>query len=274
MDPDDSQPILPLEGLHVLHLFCEVDHASWAILDARQKVEAKTTLSALVAEIRSTPRTQLLCFSMVSPKADIGFMLVTPDLQQLDHFSKRLTLALGPDILSPVFSWLSMTERSEYTTTEEEYAVSLMAEESLTSGTPEFEEKLAAFRTRMSKYLQDRLEPNLPDWPVFCFYPMSKRRIAGQNWYGLTFEARKELMAGHAKVGRTFAGRIRQLITGSTGLDQGEWGVTLFARSTSEIKQIVYEMRFDAVSVHYAEFGDFYIGIQLPLDVLFARLEL
>jgi chlorite dismutase len=168
-----------------------------------------------------------------------------------------------------------MTERSEYTTSDTEYAASLETEEKLAPGSPEFEEKMTAFRTRMTKYLKDRLEPNLPDWPVVCFYPMSKRRGSdGQNWYALEFDARKKLMAGHARVGRTYSGRVLQLITGSTGLDDMEWGVTLFAKTTSEVKAIVYEMRFDEVSAQYAEFGEFFIGLQMPLNALFARLAL
>ncbi len=123
--------------------------------------------------------------------------------------------------------------------------------------------------------MKDRLEPNLPDWPVVCFYPMLKRRGApGQNWYALDFETRKKLMLGHARVGRTYHGRVLQLVTGSTGLDDMEWGVTLFSRSTSDIKAIVYEMRFDEVSAQYAEFGEFFIGLQMPLDSLFARVSL
>ena len=142
-------------------------------------------------------------------------------------------------------------------------------------GSPEFEEKMAGFRARMAKYLSDRLQPLLPDWPVVCFYPMSKRRAGpGQNWYALDFPSRRKLMGGHARVGRTYAGRVLQLITGSTGLDDMEWAVTLFAKTTSEIKAIVYEMRFDEVSAQYAEFGEFFIGLQMPLDSLFARLNL
>jgi chlorite dismutase len=112
----------------------------------------------------------------------------------------------------------------------------------------------------------------LPDWPVICFYPMSKRRSGGDNWYSLPYDERRRLMAGHARVGRTYSGRILQLITGSTGLDEYEWGVTLLAKDTIDIKSIVYEMRFDEVSARYAEFGDFYIGLQLPLDKLFGRV--
>ncbi|MCB1091814.1 MAG: chlorite dismutase family protein, partial [Verrucomicrobiae bacterium] len=93
-------------------------------------------------------------------------------------------------------------------------------------------------------------------------------------WYDLDFESRRELMLGHAKVGRTYAGRVRQLITGSTGLDEAEWGVTLFSHNTQDIKEIVYEMRFDKASALYGEFGDFYIGLQVPLDELFRRVGL
>ena len=128
------------------------------------------------------------------------------------------------------------------------------------------------FDERMEHYLKHRLYPVLPDWPVICFYPMSKRRSGEDNWYSLPFEARKDLMAGHARVGRTYSGKILQLITGSTGLDEYEWGVTLLAKDTIHIKEIVYEMRFDEVTAKYGEFGDFYIGMQLPLDELFRRV--
>jgi chlorite dismutase len=148
----------------------------------------------------------------------------------------------------------------------------LGTEEGLVEGTPEFEAGLKAFDERMAHYLKHRLYPVLPDWPVICFYPMSKRRNGADNWYALDFEARKKLMAGHARVGRTYSGRILQLITGSTGLDEFEWGVTLLAKDTIDIKSIVYEMRFDEVTARYGEFGDFYIGMQLPLDVLFRRI--
>lgn len=268
-------PVYPVEGRHVVHLFFRVDYAAWDLLEGSQRIVAKTALASLVQEIRATPATQLLTLSIVSPKADLGFMLLTRDLQTADSHAKQLALALGPGILTPEFSWLSMTERSEYTTSESDYARQLEHDEKVVPGSPDFEEKMVAFRTRMAKYLRDRLEPNLPDWPVVCFYPMSKRRAGpGQNWYALDFETRKKLMSGHARVGRQYAGRVLQLITGSTGLDDMEWAVSLFARTTSEIKAIVYEMRFDEVSAQYAEFGEFFIGLQMPLDSLFARLNL
>ncbi len=256
-----------------MHLFYHVDHAQWALYSDEEKRQAKTRLTELVQEIRATPDTHLLIFSVATPKADLGFMLLTPDLQVANMFEKQLSLSLGPEILSPTYSYLSQTESSEYTTTREQYAAdTLIGEERLVEGSPEFEAGLKAFDERMAHYLQHRLYPVLPDWPVICFYPMSKRRNGGDNWYALDFEARKKLMAGHARVGRTYSGRILQLITGSTGLDEFEWGVTLLAKDTIDIKSIVYEMRFDEVTARYGEFGDFYIGMQLPLDVLFRRI--
>ena len=270
---DPIPTLVPREGWHVMHLFYQVDHVHWSLLSDEEKREGKTRLTELVGEIRSTPDTHLLTFAVATPKADLGFMLLTPDLQTANAFEKQLTLALGPGALHPVYSYLSQTERSEYTTTAEQYAAeTLQGEKGMQPGTAEFDAAMREFEDRMAHYLKHRLYPVLPDWPAICFYPMSKRRNGDDNWYALPFERRKELMGGHARTGRTYSGRILQLITGSTGLDEFEWGVTLLAKDTIDIKAIVYEMRFDEVSARYAEFGDFYIGMQLPLDELFRRI--
>lgn len=269
-----SSKLVAREGWVVMHLFYHLEYATWELLGSDIQRQAKTDLAKLVQEIRAQEDTQLLTFSMVSPKADLGFMLLTPDLHTANAFEKQLSLSLGPEILSPVYSYLSMTERSEYTTTEEQYRQQLVDEEGLTAGSAELEAKVQEFNARMEKYLQHRLYPNLPEWPIFCFYPMSKRRSGNDNWYSLTFDQRKELMGGHAKLGRQWSGKILQLVTGSTGLDDAEWGVTLFGHDLIDLKEIVYQMRFDEVSARYGEFGEFYIGLQLPLDELFERLAL
>ena len=116
METPSPDPVLPGEGRHVLHLFFRVDYAAWDLLEGSHRIAAKTALASLVQEIRATPATQLLTFSIVSPKADLGFMLLTSDLHIADAYAKQLALALGPGILMPEFSWFSMTERSEYTT--------------------------------------------------------------------------------------------------------------------------------------------------------------
>ena len=265
----------PKEGWHVLHLFYQIDHGQWSMLDAEEQLDAKTELSKLIQQIRSTPETQLLTFSVVSPKADIAFMMLTPDLHTANIFEKKLTRSLGADILTPCYSYLSLTETGEYMTSPEEYAAeTLKGEQGLKEDSDEFRNALEEFSTRITKYAQDKLYPNLPDWPLFCFYSMGKRRGELNNWYALEHGARKKLMAAHGRVGRQWHGKIRQLITGSVGLDESEWGVTLFSKDSYEIKEIVYRMRFDEVTVKYGEFGDFYIGIQLPLDELFRRLGL
>ncbi len=272
---DSPTTLVPAEGWHVMHLFYSIDHSQWSLLTDGEQRQAKTELSELVQEIRAHEDTQLLIYAIATPKADIGFMLLTPDLLDATYFEKRLTLALGVDVLTPTYSYLSQTERSEYTTTSEKYGKdTLIGEEGMTEGSEEYIAALKDFDDRMVHYLKHRMYPVLPDWPAICFYPMSKRRAAHDdyNWYMLDHDARAKLMKGHMKTGRKYSGKILQLITGSTGLDEHEWGVTLLAKDTIEIKNIVYEMRFDEVSARYADFGDFYIGMQLPLNELFKRI--
>jgi chlorite dismutase len=269
---DKSTTLIPEEGWHCLHLFYRIEYGQWQLLSREEQTAAKTNLSQVVQEIRAMPSTQLVTLSIVTPKADLGFMLITPDLHDANKMENQLSLSLGPDMLAPVYSYLSLTEESEYITSEQEYTQTLDA--GTRNNPAKLDEALAAFRERIKHYREERVYPTLPDWPVVCFYNMSKRRGEQRNWYALPYEERRKLMKGHAGVGREFAGKVKQLITGSTGLDDAEWGVTLFARDTFQIKAIVYKMRFDPVSADYAEFGEFFIGIQLPLDELFRRLQL
>src|SRR5438552_1665966 len=269
---DKNAALVPEEGWHCLHLFYRIEHGQWQLLNREEQKAAKTNLSSLVQEVRAMDSTQLLTLSIVTPKADIGFMLITPDLHNANKIEKQLSLSLGADVLTPVYSYLSLTEESEYITSGEEYAQTL--EPSVRNDSAKLDEALTTFRERMKHYRQERVYPTLPDWPVVCFYNMTKSRGELRHLYALPYDERRKLMKGHASVGREFAGKVKQLITGSTGLDDAEWGVTLFARDTFQIKAIVYKMRFDAVSAEYADFGEFYIGIQLPLDELFRRLHL
>ena len=269
---DKNTALVPEEGWHCLHLFYQIEYGQWQLLSREEQNAAKTNLSSLVQDVRAMELTQLLTLAMVTPKADLGFMLITPDLHNANKIEKRLSLSLGADVLTPVYSYLSLTEESEYITSEDEYAQTL--EPNIRNDPAKLAEATNSFRERMKHYRQQRVYPTLPDWPVVCFYNMSKRRGEHRNWYALPFDERRELMKGHANVGREFAGKVKQLITGSTGLDDAEWGVTLFSRDTFQIKAIVYKMRFDPVSAEYADFGEFYIGIQLPLDELFRRLQL
>jgi peroxiredoxin len=267
------KPLQPAEGLGALHLFYRVNLPAWRAQPEAQRNQALTDLENIVQAARSEPRSTVVTLSVLS-RADLGFMILMPDLQQLNAVEKQIAASLGPNVLVPEFSYLSLTERSEYTQKDEDYALELEQEQKIMRGSPESEAKLAEFRERIALYRHERLYPNLPPWEYFCFYPMSKRRGPGQNWYALDFEARRKLMGGHMRVGRTFAGRVRQLVTGSTGTADWEWGVTLFAHDPADIKSIVYEMRFDEVSHTYAEFGPFYNGLPLPLRDIYQRLLL
>src|SRR5438132_3563638 len=176
---DKSTALVPQEGWHCLHLYYRIEYGQWQLFSREEQNAAKTNLAAIVQEVRAMDSTQLLTLSVVTPKADIGFMLITPDLQTANRIEKRITTSLGADVLTPVYSYLSLTEESEYITTEEEYVATLDPE---TKRDPaKLEEALNIFRERMKHYRQERVYPTLPDWPVVCFYNMSKRRGEQRN---------------------------------------------------------------------------------------------
>ena len=242
-------PVSPSIGWGVLHLFYRVDRTRSVGSGA-----AKPVIDAIAA--LEADGHQAVVFSVLGHKADLGVMAVGPDLARLQQFQQELLD--GP--LVPEYSYVSLTEQSEYAQTEDDERARLASDEQITD-VDEIEARLGVWRDRITHYREQRIHPRLPAKATLCFYPMSKRRAGADNWYSLDFDARKDLMAGHAKVGRTYAGRVVQLITGSTGLDEFEWGVTLFADDPAALKEIVYEMRFDEVSARYGEFGPFITGL-------------
>jgi chlorite dismutase len=203
----------------------------------------------------------------VGNKADLAFIIYAAELAQLSAIHRQLEAAFPVGTLDPVYSFLSVTELPEYVTTEDDLIRGLKAE-GLHEGSEVYNQKLEAGKKRQAEYEHFRLNPEMPDWEIMAFYPMSKRRSGNDNWYMLDFEARKKLMLGHARVGRKYGGKISQLITGATGIDDWEWAVTLMAHQTDALKDIVYEMRFDEVSARYGEFGPFYVNMRLqPADI-------
>jgi chlorite dismutase len=233
----------------VVHLF----------LRARRGEDAAGLLEDVLA-FDAADDQQVVAFSVLGGRADLGLMALGPDLDALDRFAKRVLA--GP--VEHVASFVSLTELSEYTTTEDDERARLRAE-----GDTDVEAKLAEWNERMAVYRRHRLYPRLPQRRVISFYPMAKTRRPGANWYSLGFEDRRRLMLGHGRVGRNYAGRVLQLITGATGIDDWEWGVTLLADDPAAIKDIVYEMRFDEVSAVYGEFGPFWTGLVMsPRDAL------
>lgn len=252
----------PSVGWGVLHLYYRIDRER-ASADAGGGKPVLDAIASLEADGH-----QALALAMLGQKADLGLIALGPDLARLQSFQHEVLDAP----IEPVWSYFSLTELSEYTSTEDDERGRLAREEGLDGA--ELEEKLGVWRERMAHYQEHRIHPRLPAKQCCCFYPMSKRRSGADNWYELPFDARKELMGGHARVGRQYAGRVLQLITGSTGLDDWEWGVTLLADDPVALKEIVYEMRFDPVSARYAEFGPFFTGLVLPPDEACRRVGL
>jgi chlorite dismutase len=219
-----------------------VPSIGWNVIHLFVKPSGSVDVAAIQAAKDAAEKAgcQVIMAAIVGHKADACVMVLGEDLWDL----RRLQTALERAGLDVVESYVSLTEISEYA-----------------EGTPE-------------KILEARLHPNLPPegMRAFCFYPMSKRRGEEHNWYSLPFEERKTLMREHGKSGRNFAGRIIQVVTGSTGLDDWEWGVTLFGGKPDDVKDCVYTMRFDEASTLYAEFGPFYTGMVGSVDEVFSSL--
>jgi chlorite dismutase len=213
----------------------------WGALHLFCKVAPLADAAAIAAAVEAVEGDdhQVVPVAILGHKADVAFLAIGPDLWRL----RRLQTDLQAAGLEIVDSYVSLTELSEYS-----------------ANVPE-------------KQKTARLHPVLPPEGMtsFCFYPMSKRRAVGQNWFTLPYEERLELMYEHGTSGRKFAGRIVQLVTGSTGIDDWEWGVTLFGKHPDDLKDCVYTMRFDQASAHYAEFGPFYAGLLGPLDEILTR---
>lgn len=261
-------------GIHVMHLFHRIDRVRWSQLPAGESARTRDRIEALCAANASASHPRLVSFAHVGGKADVAFMLYAADLGQLGKMHRDLEACFPPGVLHTVYSYLSVTELTEYMPTEEDNRRMLTEQEKLEPGSEAYEKRWNEMDARRKEYEHYRLYPELPDWEVMCFYPMNKRRSGSDNWYSLDTATRKKLMGGHARVGRKYAGRISQLITGSTGLDDWEWGVTLMAHQVDAIKEIVYEMRFDEVSARYGEFGEFYVNLRLQPAALWEHLGL
>jgi hydrogen peroxide-dependent heme synthase len=267
-----AHPVTPSQGWGVLHLFFHLRRD--VLADPHfDREQAGRALLAVLEGFAAAEAQQVLAFSVLGQKADLGLMALGPDLARLDALAVELAASPLGVALVPAGSYVSLTELSEYTPTDADEARRLVEAEGIAEGTPEHDEALEAFRTRMAAYAEHRLHPQLPQRAAIGFYPMSKRREGDDNWYLLPFEERKRLMGGHARVGRGYAGRILQLITGSVGLDDWEWGVTLLADDPKALRDVVYEMRFDEVSARYGEFGPFVTGLCMPPAQLLRHLR-
>jgi hydrogen peroxide-dependent heme synthase len=251
--------IEPSSGWHVNHLFYRFDRDRLARMTTAERAAGVAAFAAAVDPAGPAAPRRLQAWLVAGHKADFGLVVMDPSPLAVDAVHQRLLAGPLGAAVEPTYSFVSLTEVSEYVPSVEQYAARLVAEGEVPDS-PAYTAKVQGYAAREPAMRQARLEPELPPWPNACFYPMNKKRKVGENWFTLPFAERSRLMAEHAKSGMTFGGRVTQLITVSVGLDDWEWGVTLWAKRPDFLKEIVYTMRFDEASARYAEFGPFYVG--------------
>lgn len=246
-----NEAAVTLDGWYALHDFRSIDWASWKLVSKEERQEAVEEFIAYLGKINEADVAKTgshAFYAIVGQKAD--FMLMTlretmDELQELEADFNKLAIS---DFTIPSYSYVSVVELSSYLggdSDEDPY---------------------------QNEHVRSRIYPELPRSKYVCFYPMDKRRQGDDNWYMLPMEKRKELMRSHGMIGRTYAGKVKQIITGSVGFDDHEWGVTLFADDVLQFKKLVYEMRFDEVSARYGEFGSFLVGNILDKEKLLKLL--
>ncbi len=245
------------EGWYALHDLRHIEWDAWREAPEREREHAlEEGIEHLQShvDLDDSDAGGSAVFSVVGHKADVLILHLRPTLEALDRAERRFESTAFAGFTERASSYVSVTEVSGY------------MHEDLVDGIEDIED------TGMRNYMQQRIYPTIPDAECVCFYPMDKRRDPEYNWYDLPFEERAEYMSAHGEIGREYAGKVSQIITGSVGLDDYEWGVTLFADDMTDVKHLLYEMRFDPSSSKFAEFGPFYVGRRFPPSDLPALL--
>lgn len=251
--------LTPVQGMHCSHYFYRWKRDVLASI-GREKVqqELPAFLAAITPADSDRPE-RFQSFIISGHKADFATVMMDSCPLKLDKTHQRIMATCLGAAIEPVYSFVSMSEISEYLPNKEQYAAKLIRSGE-DAGSATFQAKVASYEKRLPMMHAQRLAPEFPSWPAMCFYPMNKARNVGANWFLEPFSARTEMMAEHAQSGMAFAGRVTQLVTASVGVDDWEWGVTLWARNPQFLKDIVYTMRFDQASARYGQFGAFYVG--------------
>jgi chlorite dismutase len=261
-------PVVPetLEGWSLLHLMYRVrwDRLRDATAADRERMADEAVRALTVPDAGATAYVQLL-----GHKADLMFICFRRDFEQLAQAQLALSRSVLHDVLEPTTSYVSIVELGMYEMTAKLHE-QLGAR--FKPGSDEFEQAFDAEMRTQEQRVVSRLFLDVPKWRYVCFYPMNKRRGEMQNWYSESFERRASMMREHGMIGRGYAGRVTQIISGSIGYDDWEWGVDLFAQDPLVFKKLIYEMRFDEASAKFAEFGPFYTGVQFAPQHLPAYL--
>ena len=270
-----AMPPVPLsvEGASVLHQMMRFRRPAWRALSdaARTEIlqEATTALAALETPAEGR---QSAMFSMLGHKGDLMFIHFRRDFEELKTVQQELARLRLSDFLEPTTSYLSIVELGIYESTAKVYTS--LIDKGIQPFSPEWKAELESTLARHRQAMAPRLWPEIPPAKYACFYPMDRKRGETKNWYEESLNDRQRMMEKHGAVGRRYAGEVKQIISGSIGLDDWEWGVDLFSEDPAVFKRLIYEMRFDEVSAVYALFGSFYIGVRLPSADLAQALQL
>ena len=260
---------LTLEGFHVLHQFFRFDWKSWRSCaeGEREKIvnEAVSALQRLERNA-ATSAVQSALFSELGHKGDLILVHFRNSLEELNQVELDLAQTQLYDFLTPVHSYVSVIELGLYESTRKTYEAA--AAKGFEQHSADWNAEVEASLKRGTEAMRPRLFPAVPETKYLCFYPMDRKRAEQVNWYTVPFAERQRMMHEHGLIGRRYGDQVRQIITGSIGYDDWEWGVDLFADDPVVFKKLIYEMRFDEVSAIYALFGQFFIGVRLPVEKL------
>lgn len=258
---------LTLEGSSVLHQMFRFDWKAWRRISGaeRERIAEQTTRFIEELERGTGDRSpcQSAIYSQLGHKGDLMMIHVRESVEALNRVEMQLAQTEFHDFLDVKYSYLSVVELGLYESSAKTYAT--LAANGLEAHTPEWNAAVEDVLKRQSEAMAPRLYPSIPPAKYLCFYPMDRRRGEQVNWYTVSMEERQRMMHEHGLIGRRYAGAVRQIITGSIGWDDWEWGVDLFADDPLVFKKLIYEMRFDEVSALYALFGPFYMGVRLPV---------
>jgi peroxiredoxin len=257
-----SLPPVPLtiEGASVLHQMMRVRWSAWKALSAEQRSEIVEEASGVLAEMEQNSNGSSAAFSLLGHKGDLILVHFRRSFDELSQAELRLARLKLSDYLETTTSYLSVVELGLYESSLKTY--STLAERGIVPFSPEWNAEIAEVLARQREAMMPRLFPEMPAHKYICFYPMDRRRGEAKNWYQLPMAERQRQMHEHGMIGRRYAGEVKQIISGSIGFDDWEWGVDLFAEDPMVFKRLIYEMRFDEVSAVYALFGTFFIGIR------------
>ena len=246
-----SEAAQTLDGWYCLHDFRTMDWTTWKMLSSDERQAAIHEFLQLVEKWNASEERKEgnhAIYTIVGQKADFMMMILRPTMEALNEIEMEFNKSKLAEFTIPSHSYVSVVELSNY----------------LPAGEDPYQ----------NPQILARLYPTLPKANHVCFYPMDKRRQGNDNWYMLPMEERKKLMYSHGMIGRKYAGKVKQIITGSVGFDDYEWGVTLFADDVLQFKKLVYEMRFDEVSARYGEFGTFFVGNILSKERIASFLQI